>query len=123
MKHAMAVLSAGPLRWEDTKNDKLIFNAMIQTCHKCKLTVMGSVKHEFHPYGLTAVVLLGESHMAVHTYPERGQIFVDVFTCGGQDPRLAVAELAQELAMAVTDMQVADRDTVAPGSEEGSGAV
>lgn len=123
MKHAMAVLSASPFRWDELKDDKRIFNAMIEACHNCKLTVMGTIKHEFHPQGLTAVVLLAESHMAVHTYPERGQVFVDVFTCGGQDPRYAVAELAQLLTMAIGDVKLVERDTVKPKREEGSGAV
>ena len=36
----------------------------------------------FPPSGLTMVVLLSESHASIHTYPEHGACFVDLFTCG-----------------------------------------
>lgn len=38
--------------------------------------------HAFSPHGFTAVAILAESHLAVHSWPERGYVAVDVFTCG-----------------------------------------
>jgi S-adenosylmethionine decarboxylase len=67
-------------------NDRQVFCALLDACHKSGLSVLQSVKHEFHPQGLTAVVLLAESHLAIHTYPELGLVFADAFTCGDQDP-------------------------------------
>jgi S-adenosylmethionine decarboxylase len=56
-----------------------------------------SSKH-FEPQGVTVLVLLSESHASMHTYPEIGSVFIDVFTCGDQaSPELAVRLLAQEL--------------------------
>ena len=40
--------------------------------------------YKFEPQGITGVILLAESHIAVHTWPEIGYIAVDVFTCGGK---------------------------------------
>ena len=40
------------------------------------------VSHEFEPQGVTALALLGESHMSIHTWPELGYAMVDVLTCG-----------------------------------------
>lgn len=38
--------------------------------------------HSFKPYGMTAICLLEESHASIHTYPEHGAVFIDLFTCG-----------------------------------------
>ena len=45
-------------------------------------TVLNSTPHVFPPDGLTVVYLLSESHASLHTYPEYGACFVDLFTCG-----------------------------------------
>jgi S-adenosylmethionine decarboxylase len=45
-------------------------------------TLLQSVRHIFPPHGMTAVVLLSESHASIHTYPEHSSCFVDIFTCG-----------------------------------------
>ncbi len=46
--------------------------------------------HEFSPYGITIVALLKESHLSVHTWPEKGYVAVDVFTCGETVPERAL---------------------------------
>ena len=45
-------------------------------------TLLGEVSHHFHPQGVTALALIAESHVAIHTWPECGYAAVDVFTCG-----------------------------------------
>ncbi|GAA1310087.1 adenosylmethionine decarboxylase [Saccharothrix xinjiangensis] len=45
-------------------------------------TLCGVQLKEFEPIGLAAVYILSESHVSVHTYPELGALFFDVFTCG-----------------------------------------
>ncbi len=45
-------------------------------------TLLQSVRHIFPPDGMTAVMLLSESHASIHTYPEHRSCFVDIFTCG-----------------------------------------
>ncbi len=44
--------------------------------------ILSSLKHVFPPNGLTMVFLLSESHASIHTYPEYGACFIDLFTCG-----------------------------------------
>ncbi len=57
-------------------------------------TVIKSICHEFDPPGITAVAILSESHISVHTWPIEGYVAVDVFTCGTvADPQLAVKRL------------------------------
>lgn len=60
-------------------------------------TVVGAVFHRFSPQGVSGVVLIAESHLSIHTWPECGYAAVDFFTCGVCDPRLAHAYMAQAL--------------------------
>ena len=43
--------------------------------------------HQFEPQGLTGIVLLAESHISIHTWPERGEAAIDVFTCGERNSK------------------------------------
>lgn len=62
-------------------------------------TVLELRAHQFTPQGVTVLAMLSESHASIHTYPETGAAFVDVFTCGNTaDPELAVRRLATGLA-------------------------
>ncbi|HUY93071.1 MAG TPA: adenosylmethionine decarboxylase [Pirellulales bacterium] len=45
-------------------------------------TLLDSAHYSFTPSGMTAVMLLAESHASIHTYPEHQACFVDLFTCG-----------------------------------------
>ncbi len=45
-------------------------------------TLLHEVSHHFHPQGVTALGLISESHVAIHTWPEYGYAAVDAFTCG-----------------------------------------
>ena len=60
-------------------------------------TVVGELFHKYAPQGVTGTLLIAESHLSVHTWPESGYAAVDVFTCGGLDPRPAVAVLCGHL--------------------------
>lgn len=54
--------------------------------------------HAFAPHGLTAVAILAESHLAIHTWPERDYVAIDLFTCGDQArPEAAIAHLTGAL--------------------------
>jgi S-adenosylmethionine decarboxylase len=47
-------------------------------------TIIKPCFHQFSPHGVTGVVVIAESHVAVHTWPEFGYCALDVFTCGTQ---------------------------------------
>jgi spermidine synthase len=73
-------------------------------------TVREVVSHRFEPHGVTVLALLAESHASLHTYPEFGSAFADVFTCGDRaDPALAVRLLATALDAAPPRMSTVDR--------------
>lgn len=52
--------------------------AIAQTCH---LNVIRDDLHTFSPHGITGYVLLSESHMSIHTWPEEGFALVDILSC------------------------------------------
>ena len=51
-------------------------------------TVCESIFKEFDPQGVTVLCLLSESHISIHTWPEKGEAAVDIFTCGDCNDRL-----------------------------------
>jgi S-adenosylmethionine decarboxylase len=59
-------------------------------------TLLNLISHKFHPQGVTALALLAESHISIHTWPENGYAAVDVFTCGQGDPRRACEFLVKQ---------------------------
>ncbi len=48
------------------------------------VTILSSAKHHFEPEGMRHILLLAESHVSIHTYPDLEACFVDFFTCGTQ---------------------------------------
>ena len=61
-------------------------------------TVLAERFHQFEPHGITGVLLLAESHLSVHTWPEENLATLDVFTCGAMDALLIVQRLRDALA-------------------------
>lgn len=55
---------------------------MITAARKANSTVVNSTFHRFSPYGVSGVVVIAESHLSIHTWPEYGYAAVDIFTCG-----------------------------------------
>lgn len=53
-----------------------------ETVRAMGVTLLGLEVHLFEPQGATAFAVLAESHLAVHTWPERDYVALDVFTCG-----------------------------------------
>lgn len=66
-----------------------IEKAMIDAAVKSGATVINSTFHHFSPYGVSGVVVIQESHLAIHTWPEYGYAAVDLFTCGDINPWFA----------------------------------
>ena len=48
---------------------------------------MGEAFHRYAPQGVSGVLLVAESHLSIHTWPEAGYAAVDIYTCGALDPR------------------------------------
>jgi S-adenosylmethionine decarboxylase len=56
--------------------------AMKDAAIDCGAVVLGDSFHNFSPQGVSGVVIIAESHLSIHTWPECGFAAVDVFTCG-----------------------------------------
>ncbi|HQL57592.1 MAG: adenosylmethionine decarboxylase [Myxococcota bacterium] len=67
---------------EDLNDPKLVMDALEKACEVAGATIISRSGHHFSPYGVTAVVVIAESHLAVHTWPEYAYAAVDLFTCG-----------------------------------------
>jgi S-adenosylmethionine decarboxylase proenzyme len=79
-------------------------------------TVLSATFHAFFPHGVTGVLLLAESHLSIHTWPEHGYAAVDLFTCGEGDPRAALPVLREALGCELSWQAVERGDSV--GAEE-----
>ncbi len=63
-------------------DEPFIRSAMEQAAGKSLSTVLKVTSHKFEPQGVTALALLAESHISIHTWPENRYAAVDIFTCG-----------------------------------------
>ena len=59
-----------------------IKEVMLEAAKKSGATVLGESFHQFSPQGVSGVILIAESHLSVHTWPEHGYAGADIFTCG-----------------------------------------
>ena len=71
-------------------NVSLIERVMTEAAVLAGATIVQQNFHHFSPYGVSGVVVIAESHLAIHTWPEYGYAAVDLFTCGETvDPVIA----------------------------------
>lgn len=81
------------------ESTKKIEKILLKAAKKSKSVPLKIAVHKFYPLGLTGVVLLSDSHIAIHTWPELNYIAIDIFTCGMESmPRLALRCLKEEFA-------------------------
>jgi S-adenosylmethionine decarboxylase len=79
----------------------LIRAHMEDAARKSNATIVKSVFHAYNPHGVSGVVVIAESHLAIHTWPEYNYAAVDLFTCGeGVDPYVAFECLRESLGAA-----------------------
>ena len=57
---------------------------LIEAAKRCRTTIVGHVFHKFGEIGVSGVVVVAESHLSIHTWPEHGYAAVDFFTCGAR---------------------------------------
>lgn len=68
-------------------DEALLRAALREAAEVVGATVIALNSHRYAPQGVTATALISESHISIHTWPEHGYVAVDIFTCGGLDPR------------------------------------
>lgn len=95
-RHLLAELKGcDPARLSDLPG---VQEAMLEAARVSGATVITQSFHHFAPLGISGVVIVSESHLAIHTWPEHGFAALDYFTCGDRvnQPR-AVEELGRAL--------------------------
>ncbi len=63
---------------------------IMRAAKECGATILDDQFHQFQPFGVSGVVLIAESHISIHTWPENGFSAVDIFTCGEMQPQVAI---------------------------------
>lgn len=58
---------------------------LVQAAREAGARVVNAVFHAFAPQGISGVVVIAESHVTIHTWPEHGYAAIDIFTCGEPD--------------------------------------
>ena len=78
-------------------NDESFLRCILNRAAKlAKAKVLNLISNKFEPQGVTAIALLAESHISIHTWPESNYSAVDIFTCG----RNMMPELASQYLIA-----------------------
>lgn len=76
----------------------LVEKIMVDAAKKARATVISSSFHHFSPFGVSGVVVIAESHLAIHTWPEYGYASIDIYTCGDVlDPWVSFKYLVKKL--------------------------
>ena len=84
---------------KDILNDiDALKKTLIAAASEAGATVLGESFHRFAPHGISGVVIIAESHLFIHTWPEYGYAAADIFTCGDTvQPQKAARLLIKKL--------------------------
>jgi len=66
---------------EQIENPKYVMKILKGASEKAGAKILGEMEHKFKPMGYTAILMLSESHISIHTFPERGSCSIDVYVC------------------------------------------
>ena len=96
----------------DKLNDEIFLRYKIVSASKlARASVLNLVSNKFEPFGVTAIALLAESHLSIHTWPESQYAAVDIFTCGkNMRPNAASQFLIDQLEATNHILKIINRD-------------
>ncbi len=87
-----------------------IQQAMIEAVQKANAEIREVAFHRFQPQGVSGVIVISESHLSIHTWPELGYAAVDIYTCGEHtNPQLAMEHLATQLKSKAVHQMLIER--------------
>ena len=73
--------------------------ALVEAAKRAQATIVDVMFHEFNPFGISGVVVIAESHLSIHTWPEYRYAAVDIFSCGDVlKPEIAANYLVEQFA-------------------------
>ena len=94
-------------------NDESFLRCTLNNAAKiANATVLNLISNKFEPQGVTAIALLAESHLSIHTWPEEQYSAVDIFTCGqNMKPEISCKYLIQTLMAKEHHLRIIDRNS------------
>ena len=90
-------------------DEQFIVETMSQVARELGATILSTSSHKFQPQGVTAIILLLESHISIHTWPEKGLATCDIFTCGSCIPEDGINKFKIKFKAQETNSLVFDR--------------
>lgn len=85
-------------------NIELIERIFIDAALEAGAEIREVAFHQFAPHGVSGVVIISESHLTIHSFPEHGYASIDVYTCGDKvDPTVAVEYIAKSLESKISE--------------------
>jgi len=112
-QHLLADLNG--IAAEKLNNPTAIELVLLEAARAAGATILSSYFHHFGAnLGVTGVVLLAESHISIHTWPECGFAAVDIFMCGATRPRQALDVIQRVLAPTASSIHALDRGNSVP---------
>ncbi|MFH1388608.1 MAG: S-adenosylmethionine decarboxylase [Patescibacteria group bacterium] len=82
---------------EEMLGNSGVSKKMVGVCDKLGFHIIKTYKHLFTPQGISLVFILKESHLAIHTWPEKGYFHMDAVTCSKEDVK--IMRLVEELVL------------------------
>ena len=90
-------------------NLESVKGTLVEAAKRAQATIVDVVFHEFNPFGISGVVVIAESHLSIHTWPEYRYAAVDIFSCGETlQPEVAASYLVEQFGAertSVVEMQ------------------
>ena len=97
--------------YEKLNDESFLRCTLNMAARLAKAKVLNLISNKFEPQGVTAIALLAESHISIHTWPESNYSAVDIFTCGqNMMPELASQYLIEALKAEEHSLLVIDRN-------------
>lgn len=78
---------------KNTNSVKFVRKALLDAIKASKFTLLKIDLHKFSPQGVSGVAIIAESHVSIHTWPEYEFVALDIFVCGGKNPKPALKSL------------------------------
>lgn len=100
--------------FEKLNSLSLIREAMLEAAVIMHATIISDSFHQFSPQGVSGAVVIAESHLTIHTWPEEKYAAIDFFTCGICDPFKGFKYLSQKLGSSTLKIQEFERGFVFP---------
>jgi S-adenosylmethionine decarboxylase len=94
-------------------------NALVSAAKEAKATIVDISFHEFNPFGISGMVIIAESHLSIHTWPEYAYAAVDIFTCGDLiKPEVAASFLIREFESKTPSIVELKRGILSPANKK-----